>query len=282
MLNYPQKATLPFILAELNVSEQALLDEGILPDELVAIYNDYLPRLPELADIAELTARTLSKSAGIHAIKHRLKDPLHLIQKVIRKKQEYPHRTINHTNYLDYINDLVGIRVLYLLKGGWVEIAQYIQQVWELKRRGQAYIKAGATEMMQLCEANNCDIKLHPGGYTAVHFVIETKPNKQRYYAEIQLRTLYQEAWSVLDHHLRYPNHSYDGILDDLLQVHYNITTSADELALLINTFAQQLKDPSASSQAKTEVIQRLREHIGKLPLPDAEKLHLCKRLDEV
>jgi putative GTP pyrophosphokinase len=41
-----------------------------------------------------------------------------------------------------------------------------------------------------------------------VHYVVRTQAKKQRYFVEIQLRTLFEEGWSEIDHAVRYPEES--------------------------------------------------------------------------
>jgi len=273
-------ATSNFILSELNESDKDLRAKGLSADTLAAIYNDYLARLSELAEIAEQLTRTLQKAEGVHTLKHRLKDPLHLLQKIIRKKKEYPGRDLHTGNYLDYINDLIGVRILHLYKADWKTIGDYIEQVWPLKRKAYAYINQHDTaEHIQLFKSCNCKILEHPTGYRAVHFVIATQPNKQRYYAEIQLRTLFEEAWSEIDHHVRYPNHEHSALLDDLLRLLNIFTSNADETATQIQALANELNNPSTQ---KEKVKSQFRAHISKLPIPEPDKQQLYSKIDQM
>ena len=46
----------------------------------------------------------------IHTVKTRIKNPEHLIEKIIRGKKENPGLSINIDNYSCIINDLAGVR----------------------------------------------------------------------------------------------------------------------------------------------------------------------------
>ncbi len=283
MANAAPKATRLTILSQLNESAESLHAQRIDADTLVSIYNDYQARVPELKEIAEQILRTLQKTDDIHAFTFRLKDPLHLIQKIIRKKKEYPERCLHTGNYLDYINDLIGVRVLYLYKSEWQAIGNYIQQVWPLKRKPYAYIsRQDAEEHKQLFKNCNCKVLEHPTGYRAIHFVIATQPNKQRYYAEIQLRTLFEETWNEIDRHFRYPDHEHSALLDDLLLLLNKLTSTADETATCIRAFAQELNKALPEYQTMQGIAAKLKAHVVKLPVPEAEKQQLYTRIEKL
>ncbi|MBB6609429.1 hypothetical protein H7F15_00115 [Pontibacter sp. Tf4] len=271
------------ILSELNESTESLHTKGLDADTLAAIYNDYSSRLPALTGIAEQVVQTLRKAEGVHALTHRLKDPLHLLQKIIRKKKEYPSRDLHPGNYLDYINDLIGIRVLHLYKADWQTIGNYIEQVWPLKRQPYAYIpEHSAAAIVQLYKNSNCKLVYHPAGYQAVHYVIATQPGKQRYYAEIQLRTLLEEAWSEIDHRFRYPDHEHSALTDALLRILHSFTTNADETITQIKALADELNASTSTSQSRTKTVAQLRKYISTLRIPETEKQQLYRSIDKI
>ncbi|WP_242921375.1 RelA/SpoT domain-containing protein [Pontibacter liquoris] len=279
-----ETATLPFILALLGTTEQALQEQQVAPQALVAIYNDYRKRLPELTSIAELVAATLMKAADAHAVRYRIKDPLHLLRKIIRKKKEYPDRIIDQDNYIQWINDLVGVRVLHLYREAWVPLGRYIQQVWELKKAPMAYIhdKDGGQYLQGFVEFG-CQVVAQASGYSAVHFVISTKPNKQPYFVEIQLKTLFEEGWSEIDHAIRYPNYSGNELLNSLLLILNNLTTGADNMASYIReltyTIEKQALDERHQQQHQEKELARFQAHISMLALEEAEKRRLYELL---
>jgi ppGpp synthetase/RelA/SpoT-type nucleotidyltranferase len=284
--NSADKATLPFLLVELNTSEEELHAQGIEPLSLVAIYHDFIQRKEELADIARQTANQLLHAREVHAVRYRVKDPIHLLRKVIRKKAEYPDRIINQGNYLKWINDLAGIRVLHLYKESWSGIGHYIREVWELKRPPAAYIRKDDTGpfVRELTEAG-CDIKLHQLGYRAVHFVIKTKPNKQSYFVEIQLRTLFEEAWSEIDHTIRYPDHVCSGFVRDLLSMLNRLTSHADDMATFIKSLSNRIQAHELSQQPGlwTEEEQaELKAQVEGLPLTAEEKQRLQAHIQHI
>lgn len=260
--------------------------QGIDPHSLVAIYNDFLTRKVELNAISKITADTLLQAPGAHAIRYRIKDPLHLLRKVIRKKAEYPERVIDHHSYLDWINDLAGIRVLYLYKESWRSLGQYIQEVWPLKRPPVAYIHEGDTGMLvEELEKEGCILRRHPLGYRAVHYVISTQPHRQRYFVEIQLRTLFEEGWSEIDHSIRYPDHACNGFARDLLTVLNRLTADADDVATFIKSFFDKAQAKAFNKSAaawKSEERQELGGQIERLPVTPEEKQQLLQHIRQM
>ncbi|MBD1399011.1 RelA/SpoT domain-containing protein [Pontibacter sp. JH31] len=278
--NQPNENQSTTILARLGIAEEEWHAQGIAPQTLVAIYHDFALRNQELTDIAAQTANTLQHEPAVHAVRYRVKDPVHLLRKIIRKKNEYPERTVDERSYLDWINDLVGIRVLYLYKESWREVGHFIKATWELKRTPIAYI--GAEEAASVADeftAAGCNIRRHDLGYRAVHFVISTQPNRQRYFAEIQLRTLFEEGWSEIDHNIRYPDHRCGAAIRELLTILNRLTSQSDQLAsftkFVLNTVytSEQLTD-----NERSEVFAQLQA----LPISKAEKVRLHEQIDRL
>ncbi|MBC5994971.1 RelA/SpoT domain-containing protein [Pontibacter cellulosilyticus] len=281
--SHAHKATIPFILSILDESEESLYKQDIEVKELRAIYNDYISRLSELEEIAVLVANILRRQQDVHAVRHRVKEPLHLLKKIIRKKQEYPDRHINVTNYLEYINDLVGVRILHLYKDTWYDIGSYIQQVWELKRQPYAYVNNEKTKQAKQFTLNNHKVIVNTKGYKAQHYIIKVKPNKQLYFVEVQVKTLLEEAWSEIDHCLRYPDQEPNELLNRLLWMLNQFTANADEVATQIQALANELHKYKHEKKANPEVtVAQLHSHIDKLPVDEQEKQYLYTCLAKI
>lgn len=283
MADHLQIATLPFILAELKESAENLCAQGIDVQGLLAIHNDYIGRREELEGIAALVANTLMRQKDVHAVRHRIKEPLHLLKKIIRKKKEYPDRNLTTQNYLDFINDLVGVRILHLYKDDWHDIGNYIQEVWELKREPYAYVKKEHTLEAVQFAASKYKVFVNPRGYKAEHYIIKTKPNKQQYLAEIQVKTLYEEGWSEIDHCIRYPDHKPNELLNRLLWLLSQLTANADEISTQIRALAEELKKYNHHLPHTSEVTNaQLRSHINNLPVDEQEKQYLYNCLAKI
>lgn len=269
------KATVPFILSVLDESEEEIRALGIEPEQLAEIYNDYLERHTELDDVGAFISRTLMNAEGVHSVKFRVKDPKHLLKKIVRKRREYPRRETTVHNYMELLNDLVGVRVLHLYKEDWESIATYIQSKWELKRVPYAYVKNKESSIyLPGYERYGCKILGHPSGYQGVHFVIETKPDKQQYFVEIQLRTLFEEGWSEIDHTIRYPDHDNSELLGCMLQLLNTLTNKSDELVTHMRKFTQLIAHCKQESVLK-DAAAELCAYVDDLPLQKEEKQQL-------
>lgn len=266
------------ILTSLGIAEEEWRAQGIAPQTLVAIYHDFLQRKAELVEIAAQTAQSLQHLPPVHAVRYRVKNPLHLLRKVIRKKTEYPHRHIDAHNYVDWINDLAGVRVLYLYKSTWYTLGKYIQTAWELKRPPIAYFHYNADPaIIREFKTAGADIRWHDHGYRAVHFVVRTQPKRQRYFVEIQLRTLFEEGWSEIDHAVRYPDHSCNAFVRDLLHLLNRFTGQSDQLASFIKTVLEKLQTLAPLSE---EEQAQLQAQINWFSIPDEEKRRLHHHLE--
>ncbi len=179
---------------------------GLNWDELTAISEDYKRQLPDLETIARHPVDIILKNKIVHAINYRLKDPDHLISKIVRKRLENPEISITLDNYQERITDLIGIRALHLFKEDWIRIHRYLTAHWELAEQPVAYVREGDSErILDFYRENQCGVEFHAFGYRSVHYTLSTSPNRRRFVIEMQVRTLFEEAWGEIDHTVRYP-----------------------------------------------------------------------------
>ncbi|MBC5774447.1 RelA/SpoT domain-containing protein [Pontibacter sp. KCTC 32443] len=276
MAGHLQIATFPVILSKLCESEGSLYEKGLIANELEDIYNDYIRRGEELQDIAMLVANTVMRQKDVHAVRYRVKEPLHLLKKIIRKKKEYPDRHLNTSNYLEFINDLVGVRILHLYKETCHEIGNYIQQIWELKREPYAYVRRNGLLEAKKFSSRNYRVFVNDRGYKAQHYIIKVKPARQQYFVEVQVKTLFEEGWSEVDHRIRYPDHKPNELLHRLLWLLNHFTSTADEVATQIQALADDLHTYMYNAKAEPRVtVSQLHSHIDMLPVEEQEKQYL-------
>ena len=85
----------------------------------------------------------------------------------------------------------------------------------------------------------NCEIIVREHGYRSVHYLIQTQSEtREKLFVEMQVRTVFEEAWSEIDHIIRYPYDVDNPILNDYLSIFNRIVGSADEMG----TFIKNLK----------------------------------------
>ena len=196
-------------LTSYNIEPEELKAAGLDWEELAAIYDDYLSVEGKLRSIGKDFVYDYLydiERAGIHSYRYRTKDPGHLIEKIIRKRNEHFERfeDINRSNYHKYITDLIGIRVFFLYREDWIHFHKYITSVYE----------------------NLIEIKSN-GIYRSLHYIIKYKG----YYVEIQGRTLFEEGWSEIDHDIVYPYFQDDEMLKDFSTLLNRLSGMADEMS---------------------------------------------------
>lgn len=106
------------IASATGLSESQVDRSRIRKEILKEIYNDFQSNHSMLEDLQKDIMNELNKVVmpHCHSIRSRIKDPDHLIAKIIRNAEEKggKYLTIDSDNYLCRINDLIGIRVIVL------------------------------------------------------------------------------------------------------------------------------------------------------------------------
>jgi ppGpp synthetase/RelA/SpoT-type nucleotidyltranferase len=263
--------------------EKACVDWSILE----TIFNDYIDRTENLKVAAITLSETLRNCGAVHSLKFRIKDPEHLIEKIVRKKEEKPDRTIDLNNYLEEITDCVGIRALHLFKDGWEAIHDFISENCDVLGHGQANIRNGDSgALLEAYLKRGCEHVVHKYGYRSVHYIVSQRTGKKNYCAEIQVRTIFEEGWSEIDHHVRYPYRLDDEVLAEYLQIFNRLAGSADEMGTFIKRFSGILEDlrrkHAATLEKNTALFNQLQQQIEKLGIVESEKRSLQQKVDEI
>lgn len=185
------------------------------------VYNNYDTIKSDLEEVKKELITSLGELEHVHLQSGRVKSKNSLIEKIVRKRYEYGRSKtsdyvhLNSSNYADIITDLAGIRLIINYRGKWQDIHNEILKSFPLKElelykgvehlphcEGEKFLaeipvayydKDDAKE--QYLQAN-LKTKQHEQGYRSIHYVI----SYNRFYAELQVRTIYDEAWSDCDH----------------------------------------------------------------------------------
>lgn len=140
----------------------------------------------------------------IHSVKSRLKDPKHLREKIRRKWSAGP---ISKETLFTRITDFCGVRVLHLHSQQFSQIHQIINEYiaqgnWILAEAPIGY--SWDPEARAQLERLGITPRIEASYYTSIHYVV--KPfDGSPLSCEIQIRTLFEEAWAEIDHALNYP-----------------------------------------------------------------------------
>lgn len=275
-----QKPRKDQFLKKYNISESEFSRSKLKWAELMKIFEDHSLKEKSQINISNYIFENLTELNAVHSIRRRIKDPEHLIEKIIRKSLANPELETTIENYTEKITDLIGVRILHLYKDDWIEIHQKILSTWNTVEKPTANIRKGDNEDVYI--NNGCEIREHKYGYRSVHYLIEfpsTKDSKD--IVEIQVRTLFEEAWSEIDHNIRYPYDIDNPILAGYLVVFNSLAGSADQMGSFIKILKQELDFRNKQIEEKDKVIKELKEEISKSKLDDIDKDRITRSLNK-
>lgn len=164
-------------------------------------YSEHVSRMSQAKDVCLSIIASILADEGIevHSIKGRIKNREEAISKFQRKYRETLEKKEQPYEIKDYISDLIGIRIVILYE-------TEIEKVGELLKREFSVI--GVTDKTQVIENGN-----NTFGYKGLHLDLSfsdlrCQMREYRQFSdlkfEVQIRTIIQDAWSVLDHKIKY------------------------------------------------------------------------------
>jgi ppGpp synthetase/RelA/SpoT-type nucleotidyltranferase len=185
-------------------------------DSIVHFYSQNLHRFEQFqASVETFFAKhpELNSRFVIHSLRSRLKDPDHLKDKIDRKIMQ--GRKITRENLFREVTDLLGVRVLHIYQDQFSYIHESIlkhvsEGEWAFVEPPKAY--TWDPELQARYNKLRIDCEVKDSFYTSVHYIV--KPNNSNpnpICCEIQVRTLFDEIWSEIDHSINYP-HPTDNI----------------------------------------------------------------------
>ena len=255
----------------LSKEEIELFDKHI--ETLNKVYNDFVFHWPyldreegrifsELKPLKQFHKEQKDEMVSknfVHSIKPRIKDPDHLIAKIVRKGAKYFQdkvkvtNTIKETkltpdNYMSIITDLIGVRVLHLFKDNWLEIdAQLTKMYGKSIVEKKFYVRKGdeiqgLDDLQKAVKERKFEFWEMKSGYRSAHYLIKRdvyvdSGDMLTMYVEIQVRTVFEEAWGEVDHEIRYPHYDNDITINHFLKTFNRIVGSADEMATYIKAY---------------------------------------------
>lgn len=170
------------------------------------IFLDYVNDNIELLRNAESSFSTLVQSLlatspelSVATVTSRVKGRKESIKKFSRKYQSDLEKEKKEYKIKDYITDLIGVRIICLYEKNIQEIGDIL---------GNNLCLIDSTDKSQLIE-----LAENTFGYKGLHLDLkldearEVMPEYSRYkniIFEVQIRTIIQDAWSVLDHKIKY------------------------------------------------------------------------------
>lgn len=220
-----------------------------------------------------------------HSIESRIKNPEHLIEKIIRKiciENNYKYKTVCEDNYCEIIRDLIGVRILVFSKEGWEKIHDELCDVFKtedneekdsryyMKEIPEAYIRYGDRDVFH----DKIHTQYSNKGYRSQHYIIAYN----KHYCEIQVRTMAEEVYGEFDHKVRYPYRKDNKFLLRYTTTMAQLMAVADELVSTCLQMPAELWDECAKAYGDdvyTDWVKR-----NKLPAVDDTNGDVMMSLD--
>lgn len=251
-----------------RIAENCALDESVIQnttissDELEQIYNNFIASKPyfDAARSKVLTVLNDALQGKCHSIRARIKDPDHLIGKIIRNINDKPKKysQISLKNYNKIITDLIGVRIIILNRHDWKEIHESLLTVFknlpdryanepdDLERYFDEFPAAKEEKdwletsyhaeepvvyITSLADRAEYDVEhLRVDNsrehYRSIHYIIRYG----EFYFEIQVRTLFEEGWLEFDHRVKYPNDRDNPKKAEYISILNSLAVAADRL----------------------------------------------------
>lgn len=276
-------------LKEFNIDESYLVKNKIEWSDLEEIYIDYSKYRKSYETQADLIANILRGHKKVHSVKTRVKDELHLIEKVIRKTEDRRKKygkefKFTVENYKEEITDLVGIRVIHIFKDDWEEIHKLITHMWNVNEIVANIREGDNTQQFKELGIKVCS---RLSGYRSVHYLIESYPTTEKVIAEVQVRTIFEEGYGEIDHQLRYSLNEIPEILEQNLMLLNRIAGSSDEMASLINSLSKSFNEIENRCEAKvskkdTEILNLKKDIFECKSICDEDKVKFINKIDDI
>jgi Sec-independent protein translocase protein TatA len=160
-------------------------------------------------------------------------------------------------------------------------------KTWELSEPPTANVRKGDPEeyTRQFTE-KGCEINEHKFGYRSVHYLIKFQLSKEIFIAELQVRTIFEEGWSEIDHNIRYPYDLDNVILAQVSAIHNRLSGSADEIGSFIKILKKELNDRDDKYknvlEEQDKVVKELSSKIQELEITEAQKTDLENRVNSL
>ena len=288
---------LNYKVKELNEYEKIVLEQEPCTERICkGIYERYDEAEEHLNAVKKNCIEMFDQIEGVYLKSGRVKKKDSLLCKVIVKRWENieafdnKYYDLDEFNYDKIITDLVGIRLIINYRGKWADIHRKILNIFPLLEQ-RAYEERTLLEHLpgrqfqaewpiayyaqndpiQEYKKEGLHVKLKAIGYRGIHYIL----SYQETYIELQLRRIYDEAWSECDHSYVYKkeeNRSHEALVQ-MSKILNRLTHLSD----ILNDTMKSVYDKEGilvgeqgdEWTAFSEHINRIDEIIGKLEETD-------------
>lgn len=252
--------------------------------EIESHYNQFIDEYKsKIGVIIEKISNEDMNNPVIHSIRYRIKGVDSLLVKIIQKSANVPkepqgnpevekYRNISKDNYYKIITDLIGIRILIRYRYQWKNVHALIWKLFNstndeyvgdwikdyksdpatryIVEKPKAYIKQECDrDTYEQIGKNIFDIRNSENHYASLHYII----NVGGYYCEIQVRTIFDEAWCECNHDFVYKSNIEDKkdkyTLEKLSVILSQHTTAAESIVDLMCNLTTEAYSSSNSPE---------------------------------
>lgn len=243
-------------------------------NDLLLIAKHHDAALHTLTLHAGAIANRIQAFSKVHSVRWRVKDTYGLLKKILRKNLELEvkkkWKSISVENYRSAVSDLIGVRALHLLIEDCIEVDEQIREVWDAHDI-TIFKRDGDSSLSEIIERGAVE-EPHNSGYRSIHYGIKYQPEKEPIFVEIQVRTIFQEGWSEIDHKVKYPDFSDNEYLTSFLSVFNGLAGTADEMGSFVIKLDNLIKTQGAVAiqneitlAARDAEVEKLQKEIDKL-----------------
>ncbi len=261
--------------------------------------NNWYSRLDsERQELLSQVFADVSEQPFINSIRARVKDPYHLVGKIVRKTlQKDAYGSISLNNYPFYIDDIIGFRIITLYSEDWYEVHKYLKNKFimdnanfvsskqdlanrakklknlSLFKKIEINTRTGDDDIYSHCVGNDFERlfdKLDGRYYRSIHYSVFNKD----YCLEIQVRSIYDEAWSEIDHNLLYPYYLDNHSLIEFSKILNRIAGFSNELSAYFREIVQN--ESRGKAEALSSVPNMINHEDYILGLQNQEKQTTC------
>ena len=233
----------------------APIDLELEESQFRTYYRNHLPQLQAVCDHVVRTVEQLLVAApnlDVSKVEGRVKDVEECIRKFRRKYRAALEESNTPYEIQPWITDLIGVRVVCLYEDELEKVAQLVQS---------HYAVIEVTNKAAAVESTETEF-----GYKGLHLDLRAKTSSKAQVEsateapwpfELQIRTIIQDSWSVLDHKIKYKK-SIPGQLKRRINVLSALFELADREFLQIRdaTAAELLQAPDETAESATEAQQ--------------------------
>lgn len=210
--------------------------------------------------ITLINALTTNKELSVSKTEGRVKDKEECIKKFSRKYRTQLEEKEYAYEIKEYITDLIGLRIVCLYEDDIEKVSSLLREHFEVIDVTDKISEIESTEDSFGYKGLHLDLKLNENRKNLPEYSLYSTFN-----FEIQIRTIIQDSWSVLDHKIKYkksiPNH---------LKRRINVLAALFELA--DREFREIRESTKAEIEKVTDVITEDEKVVGPKSL-DEEKV---------